>query len=115
VTIKPSPTVAAMAPYALPDISAAEGLQPIVLAQNEHAWPPSPQVQDAVRTAHTLAELLVISCTDYRALEAVPALERALGKPVITSNSGLMYACLTRLEIDMNSIGAGGHLFTCRN
>ena len=45
------------------------------------------------------AELLVISCTDYRALEAVPALEQKLGKPVITSNSALMWACLQRLGV----------------
>jgi len=32
------------------------------------------------------ADLLVISCTDYRTLEAVPALEQALGKPVVSSN-----------------------------
>jgi len=55
--IKPRPTVAAMAPYALPDISAAEGLEPIVLAQNEHAWPPSPKVQAAVRAALGRAQL----------------------------------------------------------
>jgi len=36
------------------------------------------------------ADLIVISCTDYRALEAVQALERVLKKPVFTSNSALM-------------------------
>jgi len=35
---------------------------------------------------HPDADLLVISCTDYRTLEAVPALEQALGKPVVSSN-----------------------------
>jgi len=58
--IRPNPNVAAMNPYALPDISAADGQQPIVLAQNEHAWPPvcitigtGEQMQ---MTAQTLAE-----------------------------------------------------------
>jgi len=64
---------------------------------------------------HPRAQALVISCTDYRALEAVPALESALGKPVITSNSALMYACLKRLEIDCGELAAGGFLFTRRN
>ena len=64
---------------------------------------------------HVDAELLVISCTDYRALEAVPALEQALGKPVVTSNSALMYACLQRLDLDTATIDAGGYLFTRRN
>ncbi len=57
MTIKPKPIVAAMAAYALPDISAAEGLEPIVLAQNEHAWPPSQQVRDAVGAALDRAQL----------------------------------------------------------
>ena len=64
---------------------------------------------------HPDAELLVISCTDYRALEAVPALEQSLGKPVITSNSALMYVCLKRLDIEIADIEAGGYLFTRRN
>ena len=37
------------------------------------------------------------------------------GKPVITSNSALMYDCLKRLEIDMHGVEAGGYLFTRRN
>jgi len=75
--------------------------------------------EDAYRTGlavdHPEAEMIVISCTDYRALEAVPALEQALGKPVITSNSALMYACLKRLEVGRSEIEAGGYLFTRRN
>jgi maleate cis-trans isomerase len=58
------------------------------------------------------ADALVISCTDYRALEAVPALELALGKPVITSNSALMFCCLERLGLDTSTVAAGGCLFT---
>ncbi len=40
-----------MESYALPDISTPGGLEPIVLAQNEHAYPPSQKVQDAVKAA----------------------------------------------------------------
>jgi len=68
-----------------------------------------------LKADHPQAQALVVSCTDYRALEAVPALEAALGKPVVTSNSALMYACLKRLGIDCGSIEAGGYLFTRRN
>ena len=81
----------------------------------QNALTPQDAYQMGLKADHPQAELLVISCTDYRALEAVPALEQALGKPVITSNSALMYACLKQLEIDMNSIEAGGYLFTRRN
>ncbi|MCP4767405.1 MAG: Asp/Glu racemase [Gammaproteobacteria bacterium] len=64
---------------------------------------------------HPDADLLVISCTDYRALEAVNALEQALSKPVVTSNSALMYVCLKRLGLDCSDIEAGGYLYTRRN
>jgi maleate isomerase len=81
----------------------------------QNALTPQDAYQMGLQADHPQAELLVVSCTDYRALEAVPALEQALGKPVITSNSALMYACLKRLDIDMHSIEAGGYLFTRRN
>jgi len=75
--------------------------------------------QDAYRMGleadHPEAEVLLISCTDYRAVEAIPALEQVLQKPVVTSNSALMYACLKRLEVGMGEIKAGGFLFTLRN
>jgi len=64
---------------------------------------------------HPDADLLVIACTDYRALEAVSALEQALAKPVVTSNSALMYVCLKRLGLDCSDIDAGGYLYTRRN
>lgn len=60
---------------------------------------------------HPLAEAIVISCTDFRALEAIEALERDLGKPVVTSNQALMYASLVRLGLDTSAIKAGGRLF----
>jgi histidinol-phosphate aminotransferase len=55
--LKPNPTVASMAAYALPDISAAEGVEAIVLAQNEHALPPSAAVQQAVIEAIATGQL----------------------------------------------------------
>ncbi len=68
-----------------------------------------------LKADHPQAQALVISCTDYRALEAVPALEAALGKPVVTSNSALMYVCLKRPGIDYGELDAGGYLFSRRN
>lgn len=64
---------------------------------------------------HEDADALVISCTAYRSLEAVPALENTLGKPVVTSNSALMYVAFQRLGIDRQGISAGGRLFALRN
>jgi maleate cis-trans isomerase len=81
----------------------------------QNALTPEDAYRMGLEADHPRAELMVISCTDYRALESVAALERTLGKPVVTSNSALMYACLKRLEIDMSEIEAGGYLFTRRN
>lgn len=66
----------------------------------------------ALKADRPEAEAIVISCTDYRALEAVPAIEARLGKPVVTSNQAQMYVCLTRLGLPTRGIVAGGHLFT---
>lgn len=41
---------------------------------------------------------LFVSCTNFRALEAVPALERTFGVPVVTSNLAVVEAIRRRLE-----------------
>ena len=76
---------------------------------------PADAYRMGIAADHPDAAALVISCTDYRALEALPALERALGKPVVTSNSALMYACLQRLGLDTRALSAGGRLFSGGN
>jgi maleate isomerase len=81
----------------------------------QNALTPQDAYRMGLKADHPEAEVLVISCTDYRAVEAIPALEQALQKPVVTSNSALMYACLKRLEVSMDKIKAGGFLFTVRN
>lgn len=40
------------------------------------------------------AEAIVLSCTDMRAAEAVPAIEARHDKPVVTSNQAMMHAAL---------------------
>ncbi len=40
------------------------------------------------------ADGMIVSCTDFRALEAVPRLEAELGKPVISSNLATFWAAL---------------------
>lgn len=65
----------------------------------------------AVKADHKDAEAIVISCTDYRALEAIVDIEAEIGKPVITSNQALIYACLQRLRVDVDCAGKGGRLF----
>ena len=91
------------------------GFEQALSSLEQNALTPEDAYRMGLKADHSQAELLVISCTDYRAVEAVPALEQALGKPVVTSNSALMYACLKRLEVSTDDIKAGGYLFTGRN
>ncbi len=86
--IRPNPTIAAMDSYALPDISAAGDLEPIVLAQNEHAWPPSQRVQQAVTAAMKQAQLYPDS--DWTGLRAAIAEVHDLDPVNIVCGSGSM-------------------------
>lgn len=47
--IHPAPHIAALAPYALADSRVPSGKRPILLAQNEHCLPPSPEAIEAAR------------------------------------------------------------------
>lgn len=49
------------------------------------------------------AEAMVISCTDFRAVEAIDDLEEALGKPVLTSNQAMMVWALAKLQLPMDT------------
>ncbi len=40
------------------------------------------------------AQGMIVSCTDFRALEAIPRLEAELGKPVVSSNLATLWAAL---------------------
>lgn len=77
----------------------------------QNALTPEDAYNMGLAVDHPGAQAVFISCTDYRALEALPALEEALGKPVICSNQALMYACLKRLSLNRNN-PLGGHLFS---
>ena len=48
---------------------------------------------------HSKAQAIVISCTDFRAVEAIKALENTLGKPVITSNQAMIKRCLLKIDL----------------
>ena len=66
--IEANPNIAAMDAYQLPDISAPEGVTPIVLAQNEHSRPPSQRVRDAIEAAIGDAHLYAdTNCSELRA------------------------------------------------
>ena len=79
----------------------------------QNALTPQDAYKMGLAVDHPNAQAVFISCTDYRALEALPALEQVLGKPVICSNQALMYACLKRLSLDCDN-PLGGRLFSGR-
>ena len=60
---------------------------------------PEEIIEIALRADHADAEVLVISCTDYRATEAIAAIEEQIGKPVVTSNQASLLVALERLGI----------------
>lgn len=66
--IAPKPHVAALAAYPLADLSLAPGVKPVMLAQNESAYPPSPMALAAAAAAMAGAMLYPDSgWTDLRA------------------------------------------------
>ena len=58
------------------------------------------------------ADAMLVSCTAIRAVEVVDAAEQALGKPVITSNSAMLWYSARRLGIavELDEIGRLGAL-----
>ncbi len=64
----------------------------------------------AMRADHPQAQALVLSCTDMRAVEAIPQLESVLNKPVVTSNQALMHAAKKRLRLNAPAGNCGGRL-----
>ena len=84
------------------------------LGNYEQSMTPSSVYHLACRADSPQAEAVVLSCTEMRSVEAIEALERDLGKPVITSNQALVHACLKRIGIDSSGVRAGGHLFSAR-
>ena len=44
------------------------------------------------------ADGIFLSCTNTTQIEAVTAIEEALGKPVVNSNQAVLWGCLKRLK-----------------
>ena len=53
------------------------------------------------------AELLLISCTNFRSLEVIETLEKELGKPVVASNTATMWKLLQMAGVKAKVPGAG--------
>ncbi len=73
----------------------------------------SPQEVEALalRAEAPEVQAIVLSCTDMRAVEVIDAVERATGKPVVTSNQALIFALCRALQLPRPAY-APGQLFS---
>lgn len=75
---------------------------------------PLEQIYDMVRALdHPDATAIFISCTNFRSVGAIEALETALGKPVVSAVQASFWHCLEVLGVDGAKPGYGS-LFTRR-
>jgi len=63
----------------------------------------------AVKADTAEADVIVLSCTDMRAAEAVLDIERELDKPVLTSNQALLAWALDRLDLSFETSPLSDH------
>ncbi len=81
---------------------ASEGIETVSRAdvegtldnEGQGAMTPEDVTALAKRADSPEAEAVVLSCTDMRSVETIDALERDLGKPVITSNQAMMFQAM---------------------
>lgn len=65
----------------------------------------------AMKAEGSDVEVLVLSCTDMRAVEAIGNIEAATGKPVVTSNQAMVFELCHRLALAYPA-GQPGRLFS---
>jgi maleate isomerase/arylmalonate decarboxylase len=102
-----SPYVEALNRHAI-GFLAASGIETVSSAEvgtdlgnyGQGALTPEAVIELGLQADSEDAEALILSCTDMRAVEAVEALEAALGKPVVTSNRSLMESAVARLALE---------------
>lgn len=68
---------------------------------------PTTAYREASDIDHPDADGLIITCTNYRTLEAIPHLEKDLGKPVITSNQATLWQALRTAGVDYSELNLG--------
>jgi maleate isomerase len=68
---------------------------------------PESVVEFAAKTCRPEADALLCSCTAWRSVEAVAAIEARIGKPVVTSNQSTIWASLRALGVTQPVKGFG--------
>jgi maleate isomerase len=61
----------------------------------------------ATRHAQARVDAYVLSCTTVRTAETIEALERSLGRPVVTSNTAVAWYCMRKLGVLAGVAGYG--------
>ncbi len=61
------------------------------------AYPPAQWIEVVRANQRAAADGYFLSCTNTTQIDAIPALERELGKPVLNSNQATIWACLKRV------------------
>jgi maleate cis-trans isomerase len=74
-----------------------------------YAVEPEQWIRETIAMQDPDADAYFLSCTTIRAVEAIDAIERALGKPVVTSNQAMLWGALRSAGID-DSVGGCGRL-----
>lgn len=71
---------------------------------------PSEVMELALRADGPGVEAIVLSCTDMRSVEAIERIERATGKPVVSSNQAMIFGLMRALGLPRHA-GLPGRLF----
>jgi maleate cis-trans isomerase len=66
----------------------------------------TPQRWLALAREHDRPEVdgIFLSCTNTTQIEAIAAIEQALGKPVVNSNQAVLWGCVTRLQAKLGTL-----------
>ena len=94
------------------DVLNVEGEPRAAAAGNQgiNDQPPESVVDFAAGVCRPEADALLCSCTAWRSVEAVAALEARTGKPVVTSNQATIWTALRALGVE-RSVRGFGRLF----
>lgn len=68
---------------------------------------PTTAYREARAIDHPDADAIFISCADYRTFDVIESLEADLGKPVISSNSAMLWDALTTVGVGHEGIALG--------
>lgn len=68
---------------------------------------PTKPYRQVVELDDPAADGVIVSCTNYRAMDAIEPLERDLDKPVVTSNQAMLWDALRTVGVQHSSDGLG--------